>query len=206
MFLTENNNNDLLPCVNMKIGVPEMLQKYPEQQHPLSYTRSPWNESLPEALTPARGRRALQPDSYFTLWKEKMQLMNMEWDAFVPWAGNESLGWSEFIPSCYAPSCCLPAWSEQKWPLWTGCKLVWVTLFWGHILLLLIPESYFFFLNEGLYWCQNTVIARHIEDLTMQSSITLPLLLTTVIIVLLAKNLKSQKKFTKYKNSLLLFG
>lgn len=44
------------------------------------------------ALTSARGRCALQSDSYFTLWEDKKQIMNMERDSFVPWAGNKSLG------------------------------------------------------------------------------------------------------------------
>lgn len=89
---------------------------------PLEY--KPWYLHLPEgdALW-SRTRISLSG-------KGKKQIMNMEWDVFMPWAGNEFLGWSEVLLSWCL--CYLATWSKQhSWLMWICCKLVWMTFCFG---------------------------------------------------------------------------
>lgn len=157
------------------------------------------------ALTSARGRCTLQSDSYFTLWGEKKQIMNMDWDAYVPWAGDESSGWSEFLPSCCLCSIFLDLSSTHGL-----CELVvnwfgWFFVLGSHFATFNSTELLFYSLRASVE-VNSIVTARHTEGLIIQSSITLifPSITITVIVVLLDKNLECQKKLTKYTNTLLL--
>lgn len=159
------------------------------------------------ALTSARRRCTLQSDSYFTLWKKKKQIMNMEWDVFVPWAGNESLGWTEFFPSCcLSPTllsrCLIWAALMAQYELAVSC-FGWYFVLGSHFATFNSKE---FYSLRASVEVNSIVTARHTEY--MQSSITLifPLITNIVIIVLLDTNLESQKKLSKDTNSPLLLG
>lgn len=92
--------------------------------------------------------------------------------------------------------------------MWIGCKWAWVTFCFG------VTFCYFQF--PGIIFhslmasaeVNNAATVRYTEGLIMQSSIKLCSHLSQILFLLSfwTKKLASQKKFTKYTNSLLLLG
>lgn len=111
---------------------PETLQTYPEQQHPLSYTWSPWNESHSTYICQREMHSAIGL-VFHSLENEKADHeYGVRCICALGWEWIFRLNWIlPFLLSMFHLAVLLLDLSCTYSPMWTGCKLLWVIFRFG---------------------------------------------------------------------------
>lgn len=162
--------------------------------------------ATPRATTPSLIPELSGIKATYICQKEKRSAVGLEFHSLGREKADHEYGMnlkaennSFLLAVCILP-CCLVAWSEQhSWPMWTGCKSAWVTFCFGVTFRFFKLQRAVFYSLRASPDINSIVTARHTKGLIMQCLITVIFLLITIIIVLLDKNLESQKKLTKTK-------